>query len=66
MTKPDLFDNVCIVPDNDDLASRASRLMVRMCGVVPPLPMVNPILDAIFEAIQNSPVNYHFSRVTGS
>ena len=63
MTKPDLSDNVCIVPDNDDLASQASRLMVRMCGVVPPLPMVNPILDAIFEAIQNSPVKYRFPLV---
>jgi len=37
--------------------------MVRMCGVVPPLPMVNPILDAIFDAIQNSPVNYRFPLV---
>ena len=42
--------------DNDELVSRASTLMVRMCGVTPPLPLVNAILDAIFEAIQNSPV----------
>ncbi|RDB28522.1 Proteasome activator complex subunit 4 [Hypsizygus marmoreus] len=41
--------------DNEELASRASTLMVRMCGVTPPLALVNPILDAIFDAIQNSP-----------
>ncbi|KAJ3576138.1 hypothetical protein NP233_g640 [Leucocoprinus birnbaumii] len=41
--------------DNDDLASRASRLLVRMCGVTPPVPLVSPILDAIFHTIQNSP-----------
>ncbi|XP_006454756.1 hypothetical protein AGABI2DRAFT_215246, partial [Agaricus bisporus var. bisporus H97] len=41
--------------DNDDLATRASRLLVRMCGVTPPVPLVNPILDAIFHTIQNSP-----------
>lgn len=41
--------------DNDDLASRASRLLIRMCGVTPPVPLVNPILDATFHTIQNSP-----------
>ncbi|KXN83586.1 Proteasome activator complex subunit 4 [Leucoagaricus sp. SymC.cos] len=41
--------------DNDDLASRASRLLVRMCGVTPPVPLVSPLLDAIFHTIQNSP-----------
>jgi hypothetical protein len=44
------------VHDNDELVSHASTLLVRMCGVTPPLPLVNPILDAIFEAIQSSPV----------
>lgn len=43
------------VNDNDELASRASVLLVRMCGVTPPVPLVNPIFDAIFDAIQNSP-----------
>ena len=45
-----------IVKDNNDLAIRASTLLVRMCGVAPPVPLVNPILDAIFEAIHTSPV----------
>ncbi|PCH33392.1 ARM repeat-containing protein [Wolfiporia cocos MD-104 SS10] len=41
--------------DNDDLANRAQLLLVRMCGVVPPRPLINPMLDAIFVAIQKSP-----------
>lgn len=45
-----------VVKDNDDLAIRGSTLLVRMCGVTPPVPLVNPILDAIFDAIQTSPV----------
>ncbi|KAF7437108.1 hypothetical protein PC9H_003942 [Pleurotus ostreatus] len=41
--------------DNDELASRAGMLLVRMCGVTPPRPLINPILDAMFDAIQTSP-----------
>ena len=48
--------NTLTVPDNDELAQRANLLLVRMCGVTPPASLVNPILDAIFDAIQNSPV----------
>ncbi|KAK1232607.1 Proteasome activator BLM10 [Marasmius sp. AFHP31] len=51
---PELFRFVDL-NDNDDLASRAKLLLVRMCGVSPPRPLINPILDAIFDAIQNSP-----------
>ncbi|KAF5377624.1 hypothetical protein D9615_005155 [Tricholomella constricta] len=51
---PELFQ-FAELHDNNELATRASTLMVRMCGVTPPLPMVSQILDAIFEAIQNSP-----------
>lgn len=29
-------------------------LLVRMCGVIPPPRMIEPILDAIFDAIQKS------------
>ncbi|KAF8640852.1 hypothetical protein AX17_000500 [Amanita inopinata Kibby_2008] len=43
------------VNDNKELVSRASTLLVRMCGVTPPLSLVNPLLDAMFEAIQTSP-----------
>lgn len=48
--------NYFAVNDNKNLAARASSLLVRMCGVTPPVALINPILDAIFEAIQNSPV----------
>ena len=43
--------------DNDELVNRANLVLVRMCGVSPPRPLVNPLLDAIFEAIQSSPVS---------
>ncbi|KAF9056646.1 hypothetical protein BJ165DRAFT_1522537 [Panaeolus papilionaceus] len=43
------------VNDNNDLASRSSTLLVRMCGVTPPVSLINPLLDGIFEAIQSSP-----------
>ncbi|KAF9472467.1 hypothetical protein BDN70DRAFT_886944 [Pholiota conissans] len=43
------------INDNNNLASRASSLLVRMCGVTPPVPLINPILEAIFDTIQNSP-----------
>jgi proteasome activator subunit 4 len=44
------------VNDNDDLYSRAKMLLVRMCGVQPPRALVGPVLHAIFDAIQKSPV----------
>jgi len=43
------------VNDNDELASRASVLLVKMCGVTPPRSLIDPILDAMFETIQQSP-----------
>lgn len=52
-----LADGYTIVNDNNNLASRASSLLVRMCGVTPPVPLINPILEAIFDAIQKSPVS---------
>ena len=55
-----------IVNDNDDLASRASRLLVRMLGVTPPVPLVSPILDAIFHTIQSSPVSIPVSYLIRS
>ncbi|KAJ3513732.1 hypothetical protein NLJ89_g2785 [Agrocybe chaxingu] len=51
---PELF-RFTEVNDNNDLANRASNLLVRMCGVTPPVSLIYPILDAIFETIQNSP-----------
>ncbi|EPQ60969.1 hypothetical protein GLOTRDRAFT_135553 [Gloeophyllum trabeum ATCC 11539] len=51
---PELF-RFTELHDNDELSSRASILLVRMCGVTPPLSLVNAVLDAIFDAIQNSP-----------
>ncbi|KAE9410746.1 ARM repeat-containing protein [Gymnopus androsaceus JB14] len=58
------YDRVAVMPelfrftevsDNDELVNRANLVLVRMCGVSPPRPLVNPLLDAIFEAIQSSP-----------
>lgn len=46
-----------LVNDNDDLSRRANNLLVRMCGIVPPRPLVDPIIDAIFDAIKTSPVS---------
>ncbi|KAJ3973169.1 hypothetical protein EV361DRAFT_980091 [Lentinula raphanica] len=51
---PELF-RFTEVNDNDELANRANILLVRMCGVSPPRPLVYPLLDAIFETIQSSP-----------
>lgn len=48
---------IALVNDNKELASRASMLLVRMCGVTPPRPLVDPIFDAIFDTIQQSPVS---------
>lgn len=45
-----------IVHDNNELVTRAKTLLVRMCGVTPPRPLIGPILKALFSAIQNSPV----------
>jgi proteasome activator subunit 4 len=43
------------VSDNDDLAWRASVLLVRMCGVTPPRCLIDPIFDVIFDTIRQSP-----------
>ncbi|KAA1468544.1 hypothetical protein DENSPDRAFT_833875 [Dentipellis sp. KUC8613] len=51
---PELF-RFTEVHDNDDLLSRARTLLVRMCGVTPPRPLIPAILDIIFDTIQNSP-----------
>ena len=42
--------------DNNDLASRASLLLTRTCGVSPPREMITLILNEFFKAIQESPV----------
>lgn len=34
-----------------------------MCGVTPPVPLIDPLLDAIFEAIRRSPVRVYFLDV---
>jgi hypothetical protein len=49
-------DYTSLVNDNDELLSRARLLLVRMCGVTPPRPLIGPILNAIFDTILNSPV----------
>ncbi|KAG6832246.1 hypothetical protein H0H92_004211 [Tricholoma furcatifolium] len=51
---PELF-RFTELHDNTDLSNRANVLLVRMCGVTPPLPMVPLLLDGIFEAIRTSP-----------
>ncbi|ESK98482.1 membrane protein [Moniliophthora roreri MCA 2997] len=51
---PELF-RFTDLSDNDDLSYRANLLLVRMCAVSPPRILINPILDAIFDAIQSSP-----------
>ncbi|KAH7104159.1 hypothetical protein BKA62DRAFT_635182 [Auriculariales sp. MPI-PUGE-AT-0066] len=50
---PELF-RFTEVNDNDQLSSRASYVLVRMCGVTPPAALVNPLIDAMFEAIKKS------------
>jgi len=45
-----------LVNDNDELALDASVLLVKMCGVTPPRSLIDPILNAMFEAIQQAPV----------
>lgn len=44
------------VNDNEDLANLARTLLIRMCGVTPPRQLLSPLMDAVFEAIQKSPV----------
>ncbi|KAI0257360.1 hypothetical protein BJV78DRAFT_1277900 [Lactifluus subvellereus] len=51
---PELF-RFTEVNDNDELLSRARMLLVQMCGVTPPRPLIGPILSAIFDTILNSP-----------
>ncbi|KAF9036519.1 hypothetical protein BDZ89DRAFT_1100671 [Hymenopellis radicata] len=51
---PELF-RLTEVNDNDELANIANLLLVRMCGVTPPRALINPLLDAIFDAIRTSP-----------
>jgi proteasome activator subunit 4 len=58
---PYMFSVTCLnfsfsVNDNDELLSRARMLLVRMCGVTPPRPLIGPILTAIFDTILTSPV----------
>ncbi|KAF8587302.1 hypothetical protein K439DRAFT_1645895 [Ramaria rubella] len=43
------------VNDNDELLSRSSLLLVRMCGVTPPPSLIRPLLNHIFDAITKSP-----------
>jgi hypothetical protein len=63
---PFQIDHSLLVNDNDELASRTNVLLVRMCGVTPPRSLINPLLDAIFEAIQTSPVRSPPSTVVHS
>ncbi|KAI0076264.1 hypothetical protein K474DRAFT_1757648 [Panus rudis PR-1116 ss-1] len=51
---PELF-RFTEINDNDDLAHRAKMVLTRMCGVIPPKALINPILDEFFKAIQLSP-----------
>ncbi|KAF7789227.1 hypothetical protein EIP86_000168 [Pleurotus ostreatoroseus] len=51
---PELF-RFTEINDNDDLAQRAKILLNRMCGVMPPRPLLYPVLDSFFSAIQTSP-----------
>jgi len=41
--------------DNDELARRSTSLLVRMCGVIPPKELINPLIDAFFVAVKSSP-----------
>ncbi|KAH9982676.1 hypothetical protein BGW80DRAFT_1433981 [Lactifluus volemus] len=60
---PELF-RFTEVNDNDELLSRARLLLVRMCGVTPPRPLIGPILNAIFDTILNSPPGFVLTRKT--
>ncbi|KAF7306649.1 Membrane protein [Mycena indigotica] len=51
---PELF-RFTEVNDNEDLATRGNDVLVQMCGVNPPRQLINPIIDGIFDTIQNSP-----------
>ncbi|KAI0343952.1 hypothetical protein BDW22DRAFT_1355187 [Trametopsis cervina] len=50
---PELF-RFTEINDNEDLALRSKVLLNRMCGVHPPRPLLIPILDSMFQAIQTS------------
>lgn len=51
---PELF-RFTEVNDNKELVNRANNLLIRMCGVSPPMALINPILGVIFDAVQKSP-----------
>jgi hypothetical protein len=51
------------VNDNDELLSRARMLLVRMCGVTPPRPLIGQILNAIFDTILSSPVRLFYANL---
>jgi len=59
---PELF-RFTEVNDNDELATRASYVLVRMCGVTPPASLVNPLIDAMFTAIRKSAVSFQCQDV---
>lgn len=46
-----------VVNDDDELAARADLLLNRMCGVSPPRPLLNRLLDSVFHAIKTSSVH---------
>ncbi|KAI0702460.1 hypothetical protein BC835DRAFT_1411015 [Cytidiella melzeri] len=50
---PELF-RFTEVNDNDDLALRSKVLLNRLCGVIPPRPLLLPVLDSMCTAIQTS------------
>jgi len=60
---PELF-RFTEVNDNDELATRASYVLVRMCGVTPPASLVNPLIDAMFTAIRKSAVSLQCQDVS--
>ncbi|GJJ09449.1 hypothetical protein Clacol_003672 [Clathrus columnatus] len=43
------------VNDNDELVTRSNLLLVRMCGVTPPVDLIPLLLNHIFNAIKSSP-----------
>lgn len=54
IAKPELF-RFGEVNDNDELVARSNQLLVRMCGVTPPVDLIRPLLGHIFNAIMLSP-----------
>jgi proteasome activator subunit 4 len=45
------------VNDNEELTTRASMLLTRMCAVSPPADLLEKILDSVFDAIKTSTVS---------